>query len=57
MFADPDLETMQRLRRAFDPLNLSNPEKLFPTPRICGERSRGAYASHPLETSGIAEVF
>jgi glycolate oxidase len=57
MFSDPDLETMQRVRRAFDPLNLSNPEKLFPTPRLCGERSRGAYAPHPLEASGIAEVF
>jgi glycolate oxidase len=57
MFADPDLETMQRVRRAFDPHNLSNPEKLFPTPRICGERSRGAYAPHPVEASGIAEVF
>jgi glycolate oxidase len=57
MFADPDLETMQRVRRAFDPLNLANPEKIFPTPRLCGERSRGAYAPHPIETSGIAEVF
>lgn len=57
MFADPDLETMQRVRWAFDPFNLSNPEKLFPTPRLCGERSRGAYAPHPVEASGIAEVF
>lgn len=57
MYADPDLETMQRVRRAFDPLNLANPDKLFPTPRICGERSRGAYVPHPIETSGIAEVF
>lgn len=57
MFSDPDLETMQRVRNAFDPLQLSNPEKLFPTPRICGERSRGSYAPHPLEASGIAEVF
>lgn len=57
MFSDPDLETMQRVRRAFDPLNLANPEKIFPTPRLCGERSRGAYVVHPLESSGIAEVF
>jgi len=57
MFADPDLETMQKVRRAFDPLNLANPEKIFPTPRLCGERSRGAYVAHPLEASGIAEVF
>jgi len=57
MFSDPDLETMQRVRRAFDPFNLANPDKLFPTPRLCGERSRGAYAPHPVEASGIAEVF
>lgn len=57
MFADPDLETMQRVRRAFDPMNLANPEKIFPTPRLCGERSRGAYVPHPIEASGIAEVF
>jgi glycolate oxidase len=48
---------MQKVRRAFDPLNLANPEKIFPTPRLCGERSRGAYVAHPLEASGIAEVF
>ncbi len=35
----PDLETMQRVRHAFDPQNIANPDKLFPTPRLCGERS------------------
>jgi glycolate oxidase len=57
MFSEPDLETMQRVRRAFDPQNISNPDKLFPTPRLCGERSRGHYVPHPIESSGIAEVF
>ena len=57
MYADPDLETMQRVRHAFDPQNIANPDKLFPTPRLCGERSRGAYVPHHLETSGIAEIF
>src|SRR4051794_33320722 len=33
MFGAADLEVMQRLRRAFDPKGLSNPGKLFPTPR------------------------
>jgi glycolate oxidase len=56
MFAEPDLETMQRVRCAFDPENLSNPGKLFPRPRLCGERP-GRYEPHPLETAGIAEVF
>jgi glycolate oxidase len=57
MYATPDLETMQRVRHAFDPHNIANPEKLFPTPRLCGERSRGPYIPHNLETSGIAEIF
>ena len=38
MFAEPDLATMQRVRRAFDPATIANPDKLFPTPRLCGER-------------------
>ena len=57
MFHEPDLATMQRVRRAFDPLNISNPEKVFPTPRLCGERRHGAYVPHPMEAAGIAEVF
>jgi glycolate oxidase len=57
MFAEPDLATMQRVRHAFDPHNIANPEKLFPTPRLCGERSRGSYAPHPVEAAGLAEVF
>ena len=57
VYATPDLETMQRVRHAFDPQNICNPDKLFPTPRLCGERSRGAYVPHSLETSGIAEIF
>ena len=56
MFSEPDLETMQRVRCAFDPLQLSNPTKLFPTPRLCGEKP-GKYVAHPLETAGIAERF
>lgn len=38
LFSPADLETMQRLRRAFDPDGLANPSKVFPTPRTCGER-------------------
>jgi len=56
MFSEPDLETMQRVRCAFDPLQLSNPTKVFPTPRLCGEKP-GEYAAHPLETAGTAERF
>src|SRR5258708_26146631 len=53
MFSEPDLETMQRVRCAFDPLQLSNPTKVFPRPRLGGEKP-GEYVAHPLETAGIA---
>jgi glycolate oxidase len=56
MFAEPDLLTMQRVRGAFDPLQLSNPTKIFPTPRLCGEKP-GEYTPHRLESAGLAERF
>jgi glycolate oxidase len=37
MFNEVDLETMQWVRQCFNPDNLANPGKLFPTPRTCGE--------------------
>ena len=56
MFSEPDLATMHRVRCAFDPLQLSNPTKVFPTPRMCGEKP-GEYAPHPLEVAGTADRF
>jgi glycolate oxidase len=56
MFGEDDLAAMERLRRAFDPLGLANPGKLFPTPRLCGEVP-GPYRAHPLEKAGVAERF
>ena len=56
MYAEPDLETMQLVRCAFDPENLSNPDKVFPRPRLCGEKP-GVYEPHPLEVAGVAERF
>jgi glycolate oxidase len=56
MFSEPDLATMQLVRCAFDPANISNPSKVFPRPRLCAEK-RGPYVPHPLETAGIAEIF
>jgi glycolate oxidase len=56
MFSEVDLETMQRLRRVFDPHGLCNPGKIFPTPRLCGEVP-GPYRAHPLELAGVAERF
>ncbi len=37
MFTEVDLETMQYVRTAFNPKGLANPDKIFPTPRTCGE--------------------
>jgi glycolate oxidase len=37
MFSEIDLETMQWVRHAFNPKELANPGKVFPTPRTCGE--------------------
>jgi len=56
MFAEPDLETMQRVRVAFDPENLANPDKVFPRTKLCAEKT-GPYTPHPLEEKGMAEFF
>ncbi len=57
MFTADDLDTMQLLRCAFDPRHLSNPGKVFPTPRLCGERPGRHKGAHPLQEAGLAEVF
>lgn len=54
MFSDADLDTMQLLRCAFDPHNICNPGKVFPTPRLCGEVP-GPYRQHPAERAGLAD--
>ncbi len=56
MFSEPDLATMQLVRCAFDPESLSNPDKVFPRPRLCADQP-GPYKPHPLEQAGIAEIF
>jgi glycolate oxidase len=55
-FSAEDLDTMQLVRCAFDPDGRSNPGKVFPTPRLCGERP-GPRRVHPAERAGLAEVF
>ena len=57
MFTDDDLDTMQLVRCAFDPRHLSNPGKVFPTPRLCGERPGRRTGAHPLQDAGVAEIF
>jgi glycolate oxidase len=53
IFNDADLETMNYVRCAFDPAVAFNPGKVFPTPRLCGDRP-GAYVAHASETAGMA---
>ena len=57
MYTDEDLDTMQLVRCAFDPDNISNPGKVFPTPRLCGEVPGRHKGAHPLQEAGLAEVF
>lgn len=54
MFSEDDLAVMMRLRAAFDPDGICNPGKIFPTPRLCGERP-GVYRVHPLEAAGLID--
>ena len=53
MFSADDLDTMGLVRCAFDPAALLNPGKVFPTPRLCGDRP-GPYRAHATETTGEA---
>ncbi|MFF5231543.1 FAD-linked oxidase C-terminal domain-containing protein [Dactylosporangium sp. NPDC000521] len=57
MYSAEDLDTMQLVRCAFDPRGLSNPGKVFPTPRLCGEVPGRRKGTHPQHQPGIAEVF
>ncbi len=56
MFTEADMATHQLIRCAFNPTNLCNPTKIYPTPRLCGEVP-GPYRPHPLELAGVAERF
>ncbi len=57
MFSEDDLDTMSMVRCAFDPHGISNPGKIFPTPRLCGEVPGKHKGAHPLQQAGLAEVF
>ena len=56
MFTEEDLDTMQLVRCAFDPDGIANPGKIYPTPRLCGERPRVVQGAHALATDGV-ELF
>ncbi|TDV57904.1 FAD-linked oxidase C-terminal domain-containing protein [Actinophytocola oryzae] len=55
-FTPEDLDTMQLVRCAFDPAGLANPGKLFPTPRLCGERP-GVRTADTAPDPALGEVF
>jgi glycolate dehydrogenase FAD-linked subunit len=57
MYGEDDLDTMQLVRCAFDPDGISNPGKVFPTPRLCGEVPGRRKGVHPAQEAGLAEVF
>jgi glycolate oxidase len=48
LFSDADLETMNFVRCTFDPERRFNPNKVFPTPRLCGDVP-GHYVPHAVE--------
>lgn len=52
MFTEDDLDTMQLLRCAFDPAGIANPGKIYPTPRLCGERPRVVSAGDASDAAG-----
>jgi glycolate oxidase len=52
-FSTDDLATMMAVRTAFDPDRCFNPEKVFPTPRLCGDKA-GTYVPQPSEVTGEA---
>ncbi len=57
MFDENDLYTMNLVRCSFDPDGLSNPGKLFPTPRTCVEQGRQAFKVHPVQKAGLGEMY
>jgi len=48
MFTQTDLETMEYVRKVFNPKGLANPGKMFPTPRTCGEGARKEIPGIPV---------
>jgi glycolate oxidase len=56
-FTAEDLDTMQLVRCAFDPDGIANPGKVFPTPRLCGERPGPRKGENPFQAAGLGEVF
>ena len=50
MFNADEIDCMQRLRAAFDPLGIANPGKMFP---VAGAPALQQHGLHPLEKAGV----
>jgi glycolate oxidase len=50
MFTAPEIDLMQRIRMEFDPLEISNPGKMFPGGSAPALAQHGL---HPLEAAGL----
>jgi glycolate oxidase len=50
MFTPDEVDCLQRIRRAFDPLGIANPGKMFPTAETPALVQSGL---HPLEKAGV----
>ncbi|HEY0426406.1 MAG TPA: FAD-linked oxidase C-terminal domain-containing protein [Pyrinomonadaceae bacterium] len=55
IFSDDDMETMLRVRAAFDPIGLCNPGKIIPLRRGCGEKRVIATKESGLSEKAIAD--
>jgi glycolate oxidase subunit GlcD len=53
IFSEDDMETMLRVRAAFDPSGLCNPGKIIPLPRGCGE-ARAVATQQVSEPGAVA---
>ncbi len=57
MFSEPDIDTMNLVRCAFDEEGLCNPGKVFPTPRTCVEPGMNEKSSLISPGKNMGEVF
>ena len=50
MFSADEIDCLQRIRAAFDPLGIANPGKMFPGGEVPAHMQHGL---HPLEKAGV----
>lgn len=57
VFSEPDLDTMMRVKRVFNPDGLLNPAKIFPTRRGCTEIGKQTITSTAEISKRVEEVL